>query len=344
MIEPLSPRALRLAHRGDWRRAPENTIAAFLAALDVPGCDGLEFDVRASRDGVAVCYHDDTLLRVHGLHDRVADLTADELERLGVPSLEQVLATAPRRAFLDIELKGDPGRGAFETIVAGRGPGLERAVVSSFWDATLARIADWAPTWPRWLNSRDASPHTIGRAVDLGCRGVSIEWHALDPAGIGRARDAGLEVATWTVRRRATYRRFERLGVVAICARPRPSTADRSSTAHPARPSRRADRRRPAPAYPPDVSSTERADLVVVGAGTIGGWASTFAAMDGAGRVVVVERGDRRARARAAARRGSSGPRAGRRQPSPSAAGRSTSTVVSRRRSAPTAASASSAT
>src|SRR5262245_57144342 len=35
----------------------------------------------------------------------------------------------------------------------------------------------------------------------------------------------------------------------------------------------------------------EQADLVVVGAGTIGGWASTFAALDGAGRVVVVERG-----------------------------------------------------
>jgi sarcosine oxidase subunit beta len=39
------------------------------------------------------------------------------------------------------------------------------------------------------------------------------------------------------------------------------------------------------------VSTPDRADLVVVGAGTIGGWASTFAARDGAGRVVVIERG-----------------------------------------------------
>ncbi|HEY7132567.1 MAG TPA: FAD-dependent oxidoreductase [Candidatus Limnocylindrales bacterium] len=39
------------------------------------------------------------------------------------------------------------------------------------------------------------------------------------------------------------------------------------------------------------MSGIERADLVVVGAGTIGGWASTFAARAGAGRVVVVERG-----------------------------------------------------
>jgi len=39
------------------------------------------------------------------------------------------------------------------------------------------------------------------------------------------------------------------------------------------------------------MGASERADLVVVGAGTIGGWAATFAARDGAGRVVVLERG-----------------------------------------------------
>jgi sarcosine oxidase, subunit beta len=36
---------------------------------------------------------------------------------------------------------------------------------------------------------------------------------------------------------------------------------------------------------------TERADLVVIGGGTIGGWASVFAKADGVGRVIVLERG-----------------------------------------------------
>ena len=209
---------LRLAHRGDWRRAPENSLAAFQAALTIPGCDGLELDVRASRDGVAVCYHDDTLTRLHGIDRRVAELRADELEALGIPTLRGVLTAVPRRAFLDVELKDDPGRGAFEALVAGRGPGLERAVVSSFQPATLRRIAGWAPAWGRWLNARDASAATVATALDLGCRGLSIEWHALDAASVGRVRAAGLEVAAWTVRRRPTARRLERLGVVAICA------------------------------------------------------------------------------------------------------------------------------
>ncbi len=210
-------RALRLAHRGDWRHGPENSLAAFLAALAVPACDGLEFDVRAARDGVAVCYHDDTLTRVHGIDRRVDELTADELEALGVPTLASVLASVPRRAFLDVELKGDPGRAAFAALLAGRGPRLERAVVSSFEPGTLERIAGLAPTWPRWLNAHDASAATIASAVELGCRGISVEWHALDPAALARARAADLDVAAWTVRRRPTFGRLERMGVTAIC-------------------------------------------------------------------------------------------------------------------------------
>jgi glycerophosphoryl diester phosphodiesterase len=132
--------------------------------------------------------------------------------------LESVLTSLPRRAFVDVELKGDPGRGAFEALVAGRGPGLERALISSFEPATLERIAGLAPPWPRWLNAHDADPATIAVAADLECRGISIEWHALDAAAIARARGAGLQVAAWTVRRRPTFARLERLGVWAICA------------------------------------------------------------------------------------------------------------------------------
>jgi glycerophosphoryl diester phosphodiesterase len=209
---------LRLAHRGDWRRAPENTLAAFLAALAVPGCDGLEFDVRAAADGVPVVIHDETLARVQGVDARVGDLSADVLERHGVPSLADVLAAVPRRAFLDVELKGDPGRGAVDVLTAGRGPGLERAVVSSFEPDTLERVGRLAPSWPRWLNAGDLSPATIRLATALECRGVSVEWRAIDERSIALARAAELDVAAWTVRRRPTYRRLERLGVVAICA------------------------------------------------------------------------------------------------------------------------------
>src|SRR6476659_2167984 len=123
---------LRLAHRGDWRRAPENTIPALLAALKIAGCDGVEFDVRASADGVPVLLHDETLARVQRRREAVGALTADELETLGIPRLDDVLVALPRRAFLDIELKETFGRELIEIVAAGRGPDLQNAIVSSF--------------------------------------------------------------------------------------------------------------------------------------------------------------------------------------------------------------------
>ena len=82
----------------------------------------------------------------------------------------------------------------------------------------MERIGGLAPAWPRWLNAGDLVPHTIALATHLGCRGISVAWRAIDAGSLARARAADLEVAAWTVRRRPTYARLARLGVVAICA------------------------------------------------------------------------------------------------------------------------------
>ena len=67
MREPLI-----IGHRGASAVAPENSMAAFEAAI-AAGADGIEFDVHLSRDGVPVIIHDETLQRTHGLRKRVAD-------------------------------------------------------------------------------------------------------------------------------------------------------------------------------------------------------------------------------------------------------------------------------
>ena len=102
-------------------------------------------------------------------------------------------------------------------LEAARGTALARAVVSSFEADTIAWVGDHRPGWPRWLNAMDLAPSTLRLAAELGCRGLSVDWHAIDAAGMTRAASMGLEVAAWTVRRRATATRLERLGVVAIC-------------------------------------------------------------------------------------------------------------------------------
>lgn len=211
-------RSLRLAHRGDWRVAPENTLAALAAALRVPACDGVEFDVQLSRDGVPVILHDETLARVQHRPARVTDLDAADLASAGVPSLAEALALLGPDPFLDIELKGDAHGDATAAVLrTARGDTGPRAVVSSFDPPSLVAMADRLPGWTLWLNAEDLAPATLSLAIGLGCRGISVLWGAITPAAMDRAQAAGLEIAAWTVRRRATFDRLQRLGVVASC-------------------------------------------------------------------------------------------------------------------------------
>lgn len=211
---------LLLAHRGDHRRAPENTLAAFAAALALPRVDGLELDVRASADGVAVVLHDATLTRVQGRRIRASRLTVDELAAHGIPTLAAVLAACPPGAFIDVELKEDVGEAALAPIRAARGRpdgGAERIVVSSFDRRALTTVRRLEPAWPTWLNTTWLSDRAIRTAGEIGCAGIAAEWHRIDGRRTERVRSAGMELAAWTVRDRTVRDRLAALGVVAAC-------------------------------------------------------------------------------------------------------------------------------
>ena len=208
---------LRLAHRGDFRADPENTVAALRAAMRVVGCDGVELDVRLSRDGTPVVLHDETLHRVQRRDGRVSDLDAMTLQASGVPTLAEALAAVPT-AWLDVELKADEhGDATAAVLVGARGESPTNAIVSSFHGPSLVAMADRLPGWDRWLNALDLRPATLSLAVGLGCRAVAVLWGAITPASVTEARDAGLQVAAWTVREPSTFDRLQRLGVIACC-------------------------------------------------------------------------------------------------------------------------------
>jgi glycerophosphoryl diester phosphodiesterase len=110
-----------VAHRGNAAEFPENTLPAFLSALEL-GVRFIELDVHLSRDGVPVVIHDHLLLRTTGLpgsvfdHDaaELAAMEASEPQRFGdrfagtrLPLLRDVLGLLARRPeiTLFIELK-----------------------------------------------------------------------------------------------------------------------------------------------------------------------------------------------------------------------------------------------
>jgi glycerophosphoryl diester phosphodiesterase len=76
---------LIIAHRGASALAPENTFAAFRQAI-ADGAEGLEFDVRLSKDGKVVVFHDATLRRLSDRKNLVSSLTVEELQKIDVGS------------------------------------------------------------------------------------------------------------------------------------------------------------------------------------------------------------------------------------------------------------------
>lgn len=103
-----------VAHRGDWRYAPENSVAAIEHSIAV-GVDVVELDLQLTRDSVLIVMHDATLNRTTTGKGRVADWTLDSIRTLKlkngcgirtkhpVPTLEEALLAAKGRVLVNLD-------------------------------------------------------------------------------------------------------------------------------------------------------------------------------------------------------------------------------------------------
>ena len=200
-------RPLLLGHRGARavRSIPENTLQSFDRAL-ADGCDGFEFDVRLTADGVAVVCHDPQCGGVNIAQARVEELPA-------LPRLEDVLARYHERAFLDVELKV-AGLEAMVAATVGRFPPQRGFVISSFLPEVLERMHAEADAIHLGLICETRAE--LGRWTELPVEYV-IPHHKL--AGrevVSMIRDAGKKVMVWTVNDTNAMRRFAKAGVDGI--------------------------------------------------------------------------------------------------------------------------------
>lgn len=153
-------RPMVVAHRGASIEQPENTIAAFEAAIDA-GADAVEFDVRMTADGSAVVMHDPDVSRTTGGTGFVSQLSLKEIRGLDVPTLEEALRCLSGRAAVDIEIKnslGEPGytpdaEPAVEATLAALDTVAFRGsvIVSSFNPRSIAHCRALRPDVPTGL-------------------------------------------------------------------------------------------------------------------------------------------------------------------------------------------------
>jgi glycerophosphoryl diester phosphodiesterase len=126
---------LTVAHRAQWRSAPENSIAAIEAAFD-DGAEIVELDVRLTKDGVPVLMHDTTVDRTTNGTGAVADLTLAQVQELRlkqglggaqaaltdhrVPTLAEAMEVIRDRGLVNLD-KGWPFREEIWDVLAETG-------------------------------------------------------------------------------------------------------------------------------------------------------------------------------------------------------------------------------
>jgi glycerophosphoryl diester phosphodiesterase len=218
-------RPLVFAHRGGAALAPENTVAAFENAVAL-GVDGLELDVRLSRDGVVVVHHDETLERTTRLRGRVVDRTAEALAASGVPDLADVLRRFSRtRIIIEMKVNTQACARAVLDVVRASGAG-PRVCLGSFGLRALRGVRRLDPTVAtsagrlevRWAVYRSWCRLPFDRVRYSGyqvpeCAGAT---RIVSPRFIGYAHRAGLGVQVWTVNREDDARRLIAWGVDAL--------------------------------------------------------------------------------------------------------------------------------
>ncbi len=138
---------IKYAHRGlHGAGAAENSMTAFRRARDAGF--GIELDIRLSRDGELVVFHDDTLDRVCGISGRVDSYTAEELSKFslsgtddGVPRFADVLALIDGAVPLLIEIKEDAGKyGVTDALIKMIPEYHGEYIIESFNPLALARV------------------------------------------------------------------------------------------------------------------------------------------------------------------------------------------------------------
>ncbi|HZP17339.1 MAG TPA: glycerophosphodiester phosphodiesterase [Terriglobales bacterium] len=195
---------LLLGHRGarGFRSVRENTFAAFDLAIE-HGCDGFEFDVRLTADGVGVICHNTRFRRV-----TVSKAKTSQLPDL--PRLEALLERYGRRAFLDIELKV-PGSERRLLELLSRHPATRGFVVSSFLPDVLLELRWLDASVPLGLICRDG--RQLRRWRKMPVEYVIPHQSVASRKLVNEVHAAGKKLFVWTVNRKSVMLRLAEWGV-----------------------------------------------------------------------------------------------------------------------------------
>jgi glycerophosphoryl diester phosphodiesterase len=227
-FEPSLPRVF--AHRGLATDAPENTLLAFSAAVDL-GVQFIETDVHGSSDGVAVISHDPDLTRLAGIRSAVSDYSMEQLRGIdlghgqGFSSLAETLDAFSETRF-NIDIKSlDAVQPTVDAIHAANA--TARVLVTSFSESRRLAAVRQLPGVATSAGARRFAGAlaagkmglrpVLGRVLrEVDCVQIPVAYGPIritTPPMIARLHAAGVEVHVWTINDEPSMHALLDLGV-----------------------------------------------------------------------------------------------------------------------------------
>ena len=209
-------RCRNFGHRGFSGCYPENTMLSFQKALEA-GCEGMEFDVHLTKDGVPVIIHDEKIDRTSDGTGWVKDMTYEKLCRIDfsyrwkgqvpfqkIPTLREYFELVKDRDILNnIELK----TGVWEY------PGIEekvwdlirefhmekKVIVSSFNHYSVLRMKALAPALPCGFLTETWILNPGEYVASHGVEAWHPQFYMVTPEQTADLKAHGVQINTWTV-------------------------------------------------------------------------------------------------------------------------------------------------
>ena len=229
-----SERARVVAHRGFSGAAPENTVAAVRAAIEV-GADMAEVDVTLTSDGHVVCLHDEKVDRTTDGKGRITEITLEQVQDLDagswfspsfagepIPTLDEVLEVVNGSILLNIEIKTEVvDRGIAAKVVARvrEHEMVEQVMISSFSPRALFEVRKLDGT----LTTASLFNRKIHRGVDpakiiaeVGSQALNINRRFFNRSIRQRCAELEIPVGTYTANKPRHMEKLLARGVHAI--------------------------------------------------------------------------------------------------------------------------------
>lgn len=202
------------AHRGASGTEPENTIRSFQKAEEF-GVD-IELDVRRTKDGEIVVFHDHSMKRLFGVKRAVAHMTMAELKEISyereIPTLDEVLSTIHTDINIDIKIHGIE-----QQVLEKIKDFPHKVLISSFYPGVLKKIRALDGNIRLGLIIAVRKFHLLAVANFLTRK---LDLYSVHPRNylvaapvMSLLRLSGRKIIVWTVNTESEYKRMKKLGV-----------------------------------------------------------------------------------------------------------------------------------